>query len=175
MPAGRPGHLGYALRTSFSTPIAMRRLTISIDDELADTFDELVARKGYLNRSEAFRDLLRHKLDEDELDAHAGGHCVGTLSFVYDHHQRQLASRITAMQHDHHDVTISSMHAHLDHDNCLETVLLRGSTKAVKAFADAVIAQTGVRHGKLHMIPVKAGHTHKKGQGHGHTHLHPHS
>jgi CopG family nickel-responsive transcriptional regulator len=154
----------------------MRRLTISIDDELADSFDELVARKGYLNRSEAFRDLLRHTLDESAFDKSTrrpAGHCVATLSYVYDHHQRQLASRLTAMQHDHHDVTISSMHAHLDHDNCLETVLLRGATGAVQAFADAVLAQTGVRHGNLHMIPVQVHGIARRAARH--VHLHPHS
>ena len=158
----------------------MRRLTISIDDELADTFDELVARKGYLNRSEAFRDLLRDKLDETTLGEDAlpqgrrrAGHCVATLSYVYDHHQRQLASRLTGMQHDHHDVTIASVHAHLDHDNCLETILLRGATAAVQAFADAVLAQTGVRHGKLHMIPVQVHGIARRAARH--VHLHPHS
>ncbi len=151
----------------------MRRLTISIDDDLADTFDELVQRKGYLNRSEAFRDLLRETLDQSQLGAMAGGHCVATLSYVYNHHERQLATRLTAMQHDHHDVTISSMHAHLDHDNCLETVLLRGRTGAVRAFAEAVIAQTGVRHGKLHLIPVRVEPGNARGKRH--VHLHPHS
>jgi CopG family nickel-responsive transcriptional regulator len=151
----------------------MRRLTISIDDELADTFDELVRRKGYLNRSEAFRDLLRESLDQRQLAVAKGGHCVAILSYIYNHHERQLATRLTAMQHEHHDVTISSMHAHLDHDNCLETVFLRGPTGAVRAFADSVISQTGVRHGKLHLIPVKA--EGRSTRGTRHVHLHPHS
>jgi CopG family nickel-responsive transcriptional regulator len=138
-----------------ATERPMRRLTISIDDDLARTFDSLVKRKGYGNRSEAFRDLLRRELDETRLRQEKAKHCVATLTYVYNHHERRLASRLTAMQHDHHDVAVSSMHAHLDHDECIETVILRGPTATVTEFAEAVIAQTGVRHGKLHLIPVE--------------------
>jgi CopG family transcriptional regulator, nickel-responsive regulator len=76
------------------------------------------------------------------------------LSYVYNHHERQLASRLTEMQHDHHDVTVSTMHAHLDHENCIEAVILRGATREVMHFAQGVIAQTGVRHGKFNLVPV---------------------
>lgn len=149
----------------------MRRLTISVEDGLADQFDALVAQKGYGNRSEAFRDLVRSALNDDELGAGRARHCVATLSYVYNHHERRLASRLTAMQHEHHDVTVAAMHAHLDHDNCIETVILRGATAKVRAFADAVIAQTGVRHGRLHLVPVEVG----AGAHRHHVHLHPHA
>jgi len=109
----------------------MQRLTISIDDELAATFDRLVAEKGYGNRSEAFRDLVRKALGEEQLSAGKAKHCVGTLSYVYNHHERSLAERLTTMQHEHHDLTVSTMHAHLDHENCIETVIVRGPTAAV--------------------------------------------
>jgi CopG family nickel-responsive transcriptional regulator len=144
----------------------MRRLTISVDDDLADAFDTLIANKRYANRSEAFRDLVRTALNSEELGAARAAHCVATLSYVYNHHERQLAARLTSMQHEHHDVTVAAMHAHLDHDNCIETLILRGSTREVQAFADEVIAQTGVRHGRLHMIPARQ----QKG---GHAHFHP--
>ena len=147
----------------------MRRLTISVDDKLAETFDALIERKGYANRSEAFRDLVRSALNAEELGGGHARHCVATLSYVYNHHERHLAGRLTAMQHEHHDVTVAAMHAHLDHDNCIETLILRGRTATVQAFADAVMAQTGVRHGRLNMIPASpgdAGHSH-------HSHLHP--
>jgi len=133
----------------------MRRLTISVDDDLADTFDKLVHDKGYENRSEAFRDLVRQALGEASLQNDSAKYCVGALSYVYNHHERQLASRLTGMQHDHHDLAVSTMHAHLDHENCLETVILRGPTQAVLKFADAVKAQPGVRHGNFYPIPIE--------------------
>lgn len=132
----------------------MQRLTISIDDELAQAFDELMERRGYANRSEAFRDLLRKELGEKRLEEDATGQCVAVLSYVYDHHERQLSSRLTDLQHDHHELTVATMHSHLSHEDCLETTILRGSKQKVEAFARSVVAETGVRHGNIHLIPV---------------------
>ena len=78
--------------------------------------------------------------------------CVATLSYVYNHHERELAERLMSLQHEHHDLTVSAMHAHLDHDHCIETVILRGPAQAVRRFADGVIAERGVRHGALNLI-----------------------
>ena len=150
----------------------MRRLTISIDDDLADTFDKLVADKGYANRSEAFRDLLRGELRKDALEEGSARHCVGVLSYVYNHHERQLAGRIMSMQHDHHEVTVATMHAHLDHDECIETVILRGPTRDVMRFAEAVIAEKGVRHGKFFPIPVHIEPARSRERRHRHAHPH---
>lgn len=149
----------------------MRRLTISVDDELADTFDRLVAERGYENRSEAFRDLLREELDKKRLHTGSAKFCVGVLSYVYNHHERDLPQRLTTMQHGHHDVTVATLHAHLDHDNCLESVILRGPTALVLAFAQEVIASKGVRHGEFRPIPVDAGKSHD----HDHVHLRPYT
>ena len=146
----------------------MRHITISIDDDLAGQFDRLIEQRGYGNRSEAFRDLLRGALTEESLRQTGAKHCVGVLSYVYDHHQRQLASRLTGIHHEHHDVTVSTMHAHLDHDNCVETVILKGPTAAVVAFAQTVMAQSGVRHGNFHPVPVEI----ESGKGHHHAHQH---
>jgi CopG family nickel-responsive transcriptional regulator len=145
----------------------MKRLTMSLDDKLADAFDTLVRARGYENRSEAFRDLLRHDLGEKRRVDRPDGPCIATLSYLYNHHQRQLANRLTDMQHEHHELTISSTHAHLDHDLCIETVILRGRTDRVQAFAHSVIAQPGVSHGHLHLVPVVSRHAH------GHEHLEP--
>jgi CopG family nickel-responsive transcriptional regulator len=145
----------------------MKRLTMSLDDDLADAFEAWVHERGYQNRSEAFRDLLRHDLGEIRRAERPDGPCIATLSYLYNHHQRQLAMRLTDMQHDHHELTISSTHAHLDHDHCIETVILRGRTDKVQAFAQAVIAQPGVSHGQLHLVPVALRHAH------GHDHLEP--
>ena len=151
----------------------MRRLTISVDDSLADTFDRLVQSNGYESRSEAFRDLLRDEIDKERLQAGTAKFCVGVLSYLYNHHERALAGRLTEMQHEHHDVTVATMHAHLDHDNCIETVLLRGPTASVTAFARAVIAEKGVRHGEFRPIPVSVdggGGSHKR-----HVHTRPYT
>lgn len=145
----------------------MKRLTMSLDDDLADAFEALVRARGYENRSEAFRDLLRQDLGNVRLRDRPDGPCVATLSYVYNHHQRRLALRLTDLQHDHHELTVSTTHAHLDHDHCIETVILRGRTASVQAFAESVIAQPGVSHGHLHLVPMAAH------QAHGHEHLGP--
>ena len=149
----------------------MRRLTISVDNELADTFDRLVAEKGYENRSEAFRDLLRNELDRKRLQVGDAKYCVGVLSYIYNHHERELPRRLITMQHEHHDVTVATLHAHLDHDNCIESVILRGPTASVMAFAQAVIAEKGVRHGEFRPIPVDAGSSRR----HSHHHVRPYT
>lgn len=145
----------------------MKRLTMSLDDYLADAFDAIVSERGYENRSEAFRDLLRADLGKARQQDNPDGLCVATLSYVYNHHQRQLALRLTDLQHEHHELTISTTHAHLDHDHCVEVVILRGQTRLVQAFAKSVTTQAGVSHGALHIVPLAAHHAH------GHEHLVP--
>jgi CopG family nickel-responsive transcriptional regulator len=140
---------------------------MSLADDLAEAFDTLVRARGYENRSEAFRDLLRHDLGQQRLRDRPQEPCVATLSYVYNHHQRRLAARLTDLQHDHHELTIATTHAHLDHEHCIETVIMRGRTADVRAFAQAVIAQAGVSHGHLHLVPMAARHAH------GHEHLTP--
>ncbi|WP_126444820.1 nickel-responsive transcriptional regulator NikR [Sulfuricystis multivorans] len=132
----------------------MERITISLDETLAREFDALIARRGYRNRSEAIRDLLREQLEAARQGVETG-HCVANLSYVYNHHARDLAERLTGLQHAHHDLTVATMHAHLDHDNCLESVILRGPTASVRAFADRLIAERGVRHGQVNLVSVE--------------------
>jgi len=134
----------------------MERFTISLDDHLAREFDAYISAKSYANRSEAVRDLIRHALESRRLYTQAAPHCVASLSYVYNHHERQLAERLTEAQHHHHDLVVSTMHVHLDHDHCLETVILRGPTPEVRRFAEQIQAQRGVRHGQLNVIPVDA-------------------
>lgn len=130
----------------------MERFTISLDDELAREFDRLIAERGYSNRSEAVRDLLRNQLEQERMARDDAPYCVANLSYVFNHHERELAERLTGMQHHHHDLTVASMHAHLDHDNCIESVILKGPTASVRAFADALMAERGVRHGRLNLV-----------------------
>jgi len=134
----------------------MERFTISLDEELAQAFDQLIRSRGYTNRSEAIRDMLRQELEQARLARQEAPHCVASLSYVYNHHERQLAERLTDHQHHAHDLVVSTMHVHLDHDHCLETVILRGVTEEVRCFADRLSAERGVRHGQLNLIPVDA-------------------
>jgi CopG family nickel-responsive transcriptional regulator len=151
----------------------MQRFTISLDDTLAREFDRLIAERGYGNRSEAVRDLLRAQLDRQRETANPKTACVATLSYVYNHHERELAERLMALQHEHHDLTVSAMHAHLDHEHCIETVILRGPAQAVRRFADSVIAERGVRHGALNLVVADAAHAHRHADGTVHRHLKP--
>ncbi len=145
----------------------MKRLTMSLDDDLASAFEARVRARGYQNRSEAFRDLLRQDLGHERLRERPEAPCVATLSYVYNHHQRQLARRLAELQHDHHELTVAATHVHLDHEHCIETLILRGATGAVREFAQSVIAQPGVSHGQLHLVPMAAS------RAHGHEHLAP--
>lgn len=138
----------------------MERLTISLNDQLAEQFDVVMHKRGYFNRSEAVRDLIRDLLDTVRVEEHAEGRCIATLSYIYSHHESELASSLTAVHHDHHDLTLSTMHVHMDHDNCLEVTILSGSIKNVKKFANHIIATRGVRHGKLHLLPVETPQEH---------------
>jgi len=141
----------------------MERFTISLDDGLAHLFDDLIAQKGYANRSEAVRDLIRGAIESDRQRQPPAGNCVAVLSYTYDHHERVLADRLTSLQHDHHDLSVASMHAHLDHRHCVEAVILQGLTANVRQFADALMAERGVHHGQLNLISLQAEfqHTHQ--------------
>jgi CopG family nickel-responsive transcriptional regulator len=150
----------------------MERVTISLDADLAHAFDALIRAKGYASRSEAVRDLLRAQLRLRTAHRDGSGSCIATLSYVYNHHERDLGERLKRLQHDHHDLTVSSMHAHLDHEECIETLILQGRIDAVQRFADALIAERGVRHGQLNLIPTEHGDAHSHG-GRPHRHLTP--
>lgn len=132
----------------------MERFTISLDESLAQEFDALIRARGYANRSEAVRDMLRRELENDRLAREDAPHCVASLSYVYNHHERRLAERLTDLQHHAHDLVVSSMHVHLDHDNCLETLFLRGHTEEVRGIAEKISAERGVRHAALNLVPV---------------------
>lgn len=148
------------------------RFTMSLDGELAEQFDAYIESKAYSNRSEAVRDLIRERLTSESLASRQTGNCIASLSYVYNHHERELSSRLMDIQHEHHDLVLASQHVHLDHDNCLETLMLRGAVRAVRDFAEAMIAERGVRHGNLHVIPVEFTERHTHGSG-THTHSKP--
>ncbi|HAX45167.1 MAG: nickel-responsive transcriptional regulator NikR [Bryobacteraceae bacterium] len=124
------------------------RIGVAIDEDLLGQFDGLLERKGYSNRSEAFRDLIRDALVREET-TDPEREAVGTLTLVYDHHVRQLADKLTDMQHDHFREIISTLHVHMDHDNCLEVLVLRGRAGAIRRIADKLVSTKGVKHGRL--------------------------
>ena len=124
----------------------LTRFGVSLDEELLEPFDALCAVKGYSNRSEAIRDLIRKALVAEEWQQ-ADGQGAGTLTLVYDHHKNDLARRLTQMQHDEHVIIIATLHVHLDHHNCLEVLILKGEAARVRALADKLISCKGVKHG----------------------------
>lgn len=135
----------------------MQRITMTLDDSLLAEVDAL----GYGNRSEAFRDLLRAGLRQMAEERAQEGPCVATLAYVYDHARRDLSRRLTDSFHDHHELSVATLHVHLDHDRCMEVTVLRGEAPAVRDFAGSVIAERGVRHGRLMMMEDSEPHSHE--------------
>jgi CopG family nickel-responsive transcriptional regulator len=126
---------------------SLTRFSVSIESELLRRFLKLAARRGWLNRSEAVRNLIREALVKDEWEGDA--EIVGTITLVYDHHKRELADRLTSIQHDHHVMVLAATHIHLDHDNCLEMIAVKGTASEVQKIADQLLGTRGVKHGKL--------------------------
>lgn len=125
------------------------RFGVSLDQRLLAEFDRHIRRRHYTNRSEALRDLIRNNLVGDEWDDDK--ETVGTITFVYDHHVRDLTSKLTDIQHDYHGQILSGMHVHLDHNHCLEVLVVKGKGTDIKKVADALVSVKGVKHGKLTM------------------------
>lgn len=126
----------------------LSRFSISMDERLLQQFDELINRKGYVNRSEAVRDLVRNSMVEDRW-TRSDEPAVGTVTIVYNHHTRELADKLTEHQHSHHNAIVSALHVHLDAHNCLEVVVVKGTAGEVRKIAEELIGTKGVVHGKL--------------------------
>lgn len=125
---------------------ALVRFGISLDRKLLADFDRLISRKGYGNRSEAIRDLIRDSLVRDQWDK-GTEEAVGTVTLVYNHDTRELADRLTDLQHRYFDSIVSTVHVHLDEHHCLEVLVVRGKAADLKAIADRLIGTRGVKHG----------------------------
>ncbi|MDD0839902.1 nickel-responsive transcriptional regulator NikR [Curvibacter sp. HBC61] len=152
----------------------MDRFTISLDEDLAHQFDHLIAARGYRNRSEAVRDLIRGAIEQDGQREAPTGYCVANVSYVYRHHERELADRLASLQHHSHDLTVASMRSQLDHEHCIESVLLKGATAEVRRLADAIVAESGVRHGQANLVALEPDQPHVHGPGgQAHVHLRP--
>jgi CopG family nickel-responsive transcriptional regulator len=126
----------------------LSRIGVAIDSDLLDKFDRLIAQRGYTNRSEAFRDMIRDELVEKAWES-PESKVVGTVTLVYDHHVRLLSEKLTDIQHGFHRSILSTLHVHLDRDHCLEVLVVRGRAADVRGVADALISAKGVKHGRL--------------------------
>lgn len=127
----------------------LKRFTISLEEELLADFDMFMQQHHYENRSEAIRDLIRARSVQNEWAADKD--VMGVITLVYDHHRHQVQDKITELQHDYHHQIVSTTHVHMDHNNCLEVIIIRGKAAEVQKLADNLIALRGVRSGKLAM------------------------
>lgn len=128
---------------------SLKRFGVSIESRLLAGFDKLIARRGYATRSEAIRELMRKSLIDEAWNAN--GPAVATVTLVYDHHDPGLEGTLTDIQHHHHGLVVAAMHSHLDHENCLQVIILRGKAKVIRRVADALISAKGVKHGEMVM------------------------
>ena len=136
--------------------MGLKRFGVSIDGGLLDVFDRLIAGKGYKNRSEAIRDLIRDRIVSEQWDA-GQEETAGTITLVYSHDVKELTENLTDLQHDHHAAILSTMHLHLDHHLCLEVLVVRGKGEEIRRIADRLIGTKGVMHGKLALTTTGRG------------------
>jgi CopG family nickel-responsive transcriptional regulator len=147
----------------------LNRIGIAIDSELLERFDRSIERSGYTNRSEAFRDLIRDRLVSEQTAAPSST-VVGTVTLIYDHHANGVGEKLTELQHTFHHLVVSTSHAHLDFDSCLEVLIVHGKAREVDQFADRLIGLKGVQHGRLvKTVPAQGLDASKKTP-----HKHPH-
>ena len=146
----------------------LSRIGIALDSDLLKRFDRSIRHRGYTNRSEAFRDLIRDRLVTEQT-AEPDATVVGTVTLIFDHHAHGVTEKLTEAQHAHHELVVSTSHAHLDHESCLEVLIVHGKSAQVAQFADLLIGLKGVQHGRLVMsVPEHA-------IEHPHEHEHKHS
>ncbi len=125
----------------------LTRTGVSLEEDLLEQFDRVIARRGYKNRSEAIRDLIRESLVAEAVDKNK--QIVATLSMIYDHHRPNLSNKLNEIQHHSHGSVLAATHVHLDADNCLEVVIMKGRSGEIQHLADHMLAMRGVKHGKL--------------------------
>lgn len=143
---------------NFDTDKSLARIGVSIPADLLESFDGYIEKKGYTSRSEAIRDLIRETLIAKDWETNEEAKIVaGTITYVYDHHKRELVNDILELQHSCEDQVISSMHVHLDHHNCLETVVVKGRANTIKYLFESLKALKGVKHCTISMTTTGAG------------------
>jgi CopG family nickel-responsive transcriptional regulator len=150
----------------------MQRITVTLDDALVAELDQLIAGGGYRNRSEALRDLARAGIRQAILDTGAAENGVAALVYVFDHTVRGLASQLVAIFHDNHDVSVASTEIPLNHTSGMAVAILKGPIIRIRALAERVQAERGVRHGRLVIVPAAIEDEHRHDQAGSHTHTH---
>ena len=153
----------------------MQRVTLTLDDDLVTENDQFIEARGYQSRSEAFRDIVRAGFQHLDAEQEAGGKsCVAALVYVYDRDVRELAKRLAKVRAHHHDLMVATTSVDLDHKSCMEVALMRGPTETVRHVGDHILAERGVRHGKLVVVPVdveRESHQHGQGRPQAHDHF----
>jgi CopG family transcriptional regulator, nickel-responsive regulator len=150
------------------------RTGVALDSDLLKRFDRLIRAEGYENRSEAVRDLIRDRLNVASVQS-GDVFVVGAVTLIYNHHWRLLPDKLMELQHEYHQVIISTVHSHLDHDMCLEVVVVRGRVRQVQELGSRLIGLKGVEHGKLVLSSPEAYTRHPAIRTKGHTSTHRHS
>lgn len=134
----------------------LSRIGVALDSDLLERFDDFISRLGYTNRSEAFRDLIRDRLVAEQT-ASRNSTVVGTVTLIYDHHAHGVTEKLTELQHANHELVVSTTHAHLDLDSCLEVLIVHGRSGKIEEFAGRLIGLKGVQHGRLVMTVAQPG------------------
>jgi CopG family nickel-responsive transcriptional regulator len=155
----------------------LSRFSISTEDDLLQNFDQLIAGQGYSNRSEALRDLMRDAIIKSKIeDSPQTGEVLGTLTLVYDHHASELSDKMNELQHQYYNLIVSVLHVHVNHDDCMEVIVLRGEVRQVRSVSESLLTLRGVKHGRLFVtLPAQEIVGHKRNsQAHKHSHPQPH-
>jgi CopG family transcriptional regulator, nickel-responsive regulator len=130
------------------------RTCISLPENLLSRFDKIITKRGYPSRAEGIRDSIRHTVAHYEWMSQIDGKRIGVISFVYNHSQRGLMNELAKIQHQHAGLITSSVHVHLDHDDCLENIITQGEGHSMKELAETIMALKGVEYVKLNTIPT---------------------
>lgn len=133
------------------------RFGVSIDQDLLENYDRLIAERGYATRSEALRDLIREALIQQKIEMETGTKVLGSLTLVYDHHARNLSQEMAEIQHNFHDLVLSVMHLHVSHEDCMEVIALRGVVANVVELANGLLSLKGIKNGKLFLTLPSSG------------------
>jgi CopG family nickel-responsive transcriptional regulator len=153
----------------------LSRFGVSVEEELLQSFDRLINSQGYANRSEALRDLMRDALVKSHLETlPENSEALGSLTLVYDHHASELSDKMNELQHDHHNLVVSVLHVHVNHDDCMEVIVLRGAVREIRTLADGLLSLKGVKHGQLFVTLPSQQITKRKASSAAHSHNHKH-
>lgn len=135
------------------SPEELYRFGVSMEQSLIDKFDNYLSKRGYYNRSEAIRDLVRDLLAKEKVEI-KNAVVFGIVSFIYDHHQRELEDKITSFQHENYKSIVSTTHIHIDQDNCLEVIIMKDKANKIKIISNEIFALKGVKSGQLSFVSL---------------------